>query len=323
MRAPAHVLNACALTGSRGIDGGTLAYTMRGPRCRCCLALVPWCHRIQAALSGLLSALIPRVRMVPAVRPEDMSPHPEVCRQGRASSTVRCRSAAPAAGVTQPERKRERSVACRGACQLGALCACEAPQDIKVFQADPLIFHPMLPVRTGAEGLAAFRALSPRYADFTLPVYACHGTAVRAVRARSWGCDGCWLGRLHLTSGARGPCQGSGQAACVDGRPCAPMPSPQDKCTSHPATRTFMSRINSKDKVFREVPGAGVCLGRAPGAVEAAGVTDRARGVLRVPHRRVPRAAPEHGLGGAHAAHRRLHPGARSGRPALQAVTLT
>lgn len=36
--------------------------------------------RAQAPVSGLLGRLVPRARIVPAVRPEDMSPEPDVVK---------------------------------------------------------------------------------------------------------------------------------------------------------------------------------------------------------------------------------------------------
>ncbi len=45
------------------------------------------CHnvslcRLQAPLGGLFAMVIPRARIVPAVKPEDMSPDPKVVRTG-------------------------------------------------------------------------------------------------------------------------------------------------------------------------------------------------------------------------------------------------
>jgi hypothetical protein len=45
--------------------------------------------RVQAAVGGVLSSLVPRMKVVPAVRPEDLSQDPEVCLLfGRASVYV-------------------------------------------------------------------------------------------------------------------------------------------------------------------------------------------------------------------------------------------
>jgi hypothetical protein len=45
----------------------------RGPLLLCC--------RAQAAVGNLLASLIPRQQMVPAVKPENLHPDPEVVRQ--------------------------------------------------------------------------------------------------------------------------------------------------------------------------------------------------------------------------------------------------
>ena len=37
-------------------------------------------HRVQAKMGGLMAALVPKARIVPAVRPEDMSQDPEVVK---------------------------------------------------------------------------------------------------------------------------------------------------------------------------------------------------------------------------------------------------
>ncbi len=53
------------------------------------------------------------------------------------------------------------------------------PAVVAAFNADPLVAHSKTKCRMGFEVLHAFRALAPRYKEFTLPLLAMHGTADR------------------------------------------------------------------------------------------------------------------------------------------------
>ena len=51
-------------------------------------------------------------------------------------------------------------------------------QVVEDYLKDPLNTTGNVPARTGAQLLKAFVKLKPKYKDFTLPIYAAHGTAV-------------------------------------------------------------------------------------------------------------------------------------------------
>lgn len=53
------------------------------------------------------------------------------------------------------------------------------PAGVKAYLDDPLNTPGALPVRTGNESLKMFRWLRAHYSDFTLPIYAIHGTGDR------------------------------------------------------------------------------------------------------------------------------------------------
>jgi acylglycerol lipase len=50
------------------------------------------------------------------------------------------------------------------------------PEVVAAFEADPLVAHGNTKGRMAYESLCAFRRLQPRYAEFTLPLLAMHGT---------------------------------------------------------------------------------------------------------------------------------------------------
>lgn len=115
---PATVQLRCSCPRALPVGVITAGVTLRpaadcgnAPRCRHRSPPVapptPRARRLQAPVSGLLSRLIPRVRMVPAVRPEDMSNNPEVSSP-RPASPVWC----PALGRhrRRPRRRAAMSV---------------------------------------------------------------------------------------------------------------------------------------------------------------------------------------------------------------------
>ena len=51
------------------------------------------------------------------------------------------------------------------------------PERVREYEEDPLIYHDNIPVRSGSEMLKGFGEFSKHRAEFTLPIYAHHGTA--------------------------------------------------------------------------------------------------------------------------------------------------
>ncbi len=111
--------------------------------------------RVQAQMGGLLARLVPHARLVPAVRPEDMSQDPEVVHDYVSVSKRK-------EGMWQPT----------GMCTRG-LERSSLPCVIGL--QDPLNTQGKVCARTGNELLVAFRQLANKTKEISLPVYVAHG----------------------------------------------------------------------------------------------------------------------------------------------------
>lgn len=126
--------------------------------------------RIQAALGGLLAAVVPRARIVPAVDPKDMNPD---------ASRVQSYLSDPLnTGEVHPGWCVQ---VCSSVWRAQLACPSPAPHP-RAPRAPPRCAQPSvgnLPVRTANEVLKGMRHLRRHWADFTLPLYVHHGAGDR------------------------------------------------------------------------------------------------------------------------------------------------
>lgn len=138
--------------------------------------------RMQAAVGNVLAAVIPRARIVPAVRGEDMSGDRATVGACFGLTACLCLEAANAR-VTEVRLCRSVSGVYKDRCVLdmAALTCSEVccGGQIKLMEEDPLNNLGNLRARTAHQILRAFAHVQQRERELALPIYAHHGTRDR------------------------------------------------------------------------------------------------------------------------------------------------
>lgn len=120
--------------------------------------------RLQASIGGVLATIIPRARIVPAVKGEDMSTDPQA---------VSLRASAP-----KHPAASQRWCTCTCFQRLSGTLSMHGLQ-VQEMEEDPLNASGNVRARTGNEFLKAFRRVFEREHELQLPIYAHHGAGDR------------------------------------------------------------------------------------------------------------------------------------------------